>query len=188
MKYMGRTTLAAIGALFTMASPVAAQANSDMPAAEVTFGSSAGTHDLGIAKDVRAATGVDVKDRGGIFGGFIAVDFPVSDNLFIGAEGNGHVGNGAINSEYGGSARFGYRMDGGTKIYVRGGYQWVNIDYAEILNVPKNALPAGLQDNFGEYLVGGGVEYPMGKITVRINVDTLGFDTIRTTGGIGLRF
>lgn len=188
MKYMGRTTLAAIGALFTMVLPAVAQANSDMPAAEVTFGSSIGTHDLGIADDVRAATGVEVKDRAGIFGGFVAVDFPVSSNLFIGAEGNAHLGTGAINSDYGGSVRFGYRGDNGTKVYVRGGYQWVNIDYAEILNVPKNAVPAGFQNNFGEYLVGGGVEYPMGKLIVRINVDTLAFDTIRATGGIGFRF
>ncbi len=184
----GRTQLAVLGALFTMALPVAAQANSDKPSSEVTFGVSAGVHDLRATAKVEEATGVTVKDTGRIFGGFIAFDQLVSENLFVGAEANAHLGNGAINSEYGVSARFGYRSDGGTKIYVRGGNQWINLDAAEILNVPESAIPAGLKTRSSDVLVWGGIEFPIGKLTLRGNVDTVSFDTLRATAGIGLRF
>ena len=136
--------------------PSAAFAQDATPA-EVTLGVTAGYHDLGISDEVYDLTGVEVDDGSPIFGGFASVDFPVSDSVFIGAEGNLSIGTDAIDSDYGASARLGYRTPNGTKVYVRGGYQWVELDYANMLNVDKSAIPAGLDDTVGDYLVGGGV-------------------------------
>ena len=107
--------------------PSAAFAQDATPA-EVTLGVTAGYHDLGISDEVYDLTGVEVDDGSPIFGGFASVDFPVSDSVFIGAEGNLSIGTDAIDSDYGASARLGYRTPNGTKVYVRGGYQWVELD------------------------------------------------------------
>ncbi|MEL7689563.1 outer membrane protein [Citromicrobium bathyomarinum] len=168
--------------------PSAAFAQDATPA-EVTLGVTAGYHDLGISDEVYDLTGVEVDDGSPIFGGFASVDFPVSDSIFIGAEGNLSIGTDAIDSDYGASARLGYRTQNGTKVYVRGGYQWVELDYANMLNVDKSAIPAGLDDTVGDYLVGGGVDVPIGsKAMFRVNVDTISFDTLRATAGVGFRF
>ena len=157
--------------------PSAAFAQDATPA-EVTLGVTAGYHDLGISDEVYDLTGVEVDDGSPIFGGFASVDFPVSDSVFIGAEGNLSIGTDAIDSDYGASARLGYRTPNGTKVYVRGGYQWVELDYANMLNVDKSAIPAG-----------GGVDVPIGsKAMFRVNVDTISFDTLRATAGVGFRF
>ena len=168
--------------------PSAAFAQDATPA-EVTLGVTAGYHDLGISDEVYDLTGVEVDDGSPIFGGFASVDFPVSDSVFIGAEGNLSIGTDAIDSDYGASARLGYRTPNGTKVYVRGGYQWVELDYANMLNVDKSAIPAGLDDTVGDYLVGGGVDVPIGsKAMFRVNVDAISFDTLRATAGVGFRF
>ncbi len=167
--------------------PTAAFAQ-DEQKAEVTVGATAGYHDLGIADEVKALTNVDVNDGSPIFGGFVAVDFPVSSNVFAGVEGNFNIGTDALDSDYGASARLGYRADNGTKVYVRGGYQWVELDYAQMLDVPKASIPAGLDDTFDDYLVGAGVDVPAGKMVFRVNVDTISFDTLRATAGIGFKF
>ena len=160
----------------------------DASAAEVTAGVTAGYHDLGISDEVYDLTNVEVDDGSPIFGGFVSVDFPASSNVFVGVEGNFNVGTDALDSDYGASARFGYRAENGTKVYVRGGYQWVELDYANMLNVDESAIPAGLDDTFSDYLVGAGVDVPMGKAVFRVNVDTISFDTLRATAGVGFRF
>ena len=156
--------------------------------AEVTIGGTAGIHDLGIEEEVFDITGLDVDDSSPIFGGFVAVDFPVADNIFAGVEGNASFGTDALDADYGASVRLGYRADNGTKVYVRGGYQFVELDYAEILDVPETDIPLGLDDTFDDYLVGAGVEAPIGNLVLRANVDTISFDTLRATAGVGLRF
>ena len=88
--------------------PSAAFAQDATPA-EVTLGVTAGYHDLGISDEVYDLTGVEVDDGSPIFGGFASVDFPVSDSVFIGAEGNLSIGTDAIDSDYGASARLGHR-------------------------------------------------------------------------------
>lgn len=156
--------------------------------AEVTIGASAGIHDLGIADDVDDLTGLDVDDSSPIFGGFVAVDWSLSDNLFAGIEGNAHFGTDALDADYGASLRVGYRTENGTKLYLRGGYQFIELDYSEILDVSEDEIPGGLDDTFDDYLVGAGVEAPIGSIILRANVDTISFDTVRATAGVGLRF
>ena len=177
--------IAAAFAVGTLPSAAFAQ---DATAAEVTVGATAGYHDLGIADEVYDLTGVTVDDGSPIFGGFASVDFPASSNVFVGVEGNFNIVIDALDSDYGASARVGYRTDNGTKIYARGGYQWVEVDYAQMLNVDKSAIPAGLDDTFSDYLVGAGVDVPMGKAVIRVNVDTISFDTLRATAGVGFKF
>lgn len=186
MKNIAFTALAALGAI---ALPTAAQAQDNNTKPEITVGASAGIHDLGLDVDDARFDPIDIDDSGEIYGGFVAVDFPLSNNLFIGGEGNLHLGSGPIDAEYGASARLGLRTDGGSKIYVRGGYQWVDLDAGGLVNLPGfDEDDFDLDTTGGDYLVGAGVEFPIGGLSLRANVDTIAFDTLRGTVGVGLRF
>lgn len=156
---------------------------------EITIGATAGFHDLGISDEIEDLTGLEADDSGGIFGGFIAVDIPVASNLFAGLEGNASFGTSAFDADYGGSVRFGYRADSGYKVYLRGGYQFIDLDFANILDIPRSDVPGDIDSTFDDYLVGAGVDFPVGdKFMLRANVDTISFDTFRGTVGVGYRF
>jgi outer membrane immunogenic protein len=157
---------------------------------EVTVGATAGVHDLGVSDRLFDVTGVDVNDSSAIFGGFVAVDVPVTSNLFAGVEGNANIGTAAIDSEYGASLRFGYRAENGTKLYLRGGYQFIDLDVANILRVDDDLVDGVdvVDDTVDDYLVGAGVEVPVGGFSLRANVDTVSFDSVRATAGVALRF
>lgn len=185
MKKIAITTLAAMGAI---ALPAAAQAQDAQP--EVTIGASVGLHDLAVDVDDADLDGFSIDESGEIYGGFAAVDFPIGGNLFAGVEGNAHFGSGPIDAEYGASARLGFRTDGGAKIYARGGYQWVDVDAGNLIGVPdfdESDFP-GLDTTIGDYLVGVGTEIPVGGVVLRANVDTIAFDTLRGTVGVGFKF
>lgn len=190
MRKIAFTTLAAMGAI---ALPTAAQAQS-AEAPEVTIGATAGIHDLGIDfGDFDADDGdfddFNIDDSGEIYGGFVAVDFPLGTNLFAGVEGNASFGTGPIDAEYGVSGRLGFRTDGGAKIYARGGYQWVDLDAGNLIGVPDfDADDFGIDTTASDYLVGAGVEFPINSLVLRANVDTIAFDTLRGTVGVGLKF
>jgi hypothetical protein len=171
MRKIAFTTLAALGA---MALPAAAQAQSNEdPKVETYVGASAGIHDLG--------TGLP-DDDGGIYGIVAGVDVPVGKTFFVGAEGNYHIGDGRIDSEYGIAARAGVRVGETGKIFVRGGYQEVDFDLGGLV------VPAvvGFDDTDGDYLVGAGVEFGLGDPPVRFRagIDTIAFDTTRATVGV----
>jgi len=190
MKKFAIGTLAAVGAI---ALPTAAQAQSnDRP--EITVGASVGLHDLGIdLGDLDADDGdfddLNIDDSGEIYGGFAAVDFPLGKNLFAGVEGNAHFGSGPIDAEYGVSGRLGFRTDGGAKIYARGGYQWVDLDAGNLIGLPDfDEDDFDLDTTAGDYLVGVGVEVPVSRVVLRANVDTIAFDTLRGTVGVGFKF
>lgn len=175
MRKIAFTTLAAMGA---MALPAAAQAQSnDTPAVETYVGASAGIHDLGIGLP---------GDDGGIYGVVAGVDVPVGDTFFVGAEGNFHLGDGAIDSEYGVAARAGVRVGQSGKLFVRGGYQEVDVDLGRFVT----PAVVGLDDTDGDYLVGAGVEFGLGEgpIRMRAGVDTISFDSTRATVGLLFNF
>ncbi len=195
MRTMVLTTITALGA---SALPVAAQAQ-DAPATEVTVGASVGLHDLGFDTDAfdggefgeGEAGDLDIDDSGEIYGGFVAVDFPIGGNLFAGVEANAHFGSGPIDAEYGGSARLGFRTDSGAKIYARGGYQWVDIDANGLVGLDEDFFDEGelgFSTTAGDYLVGVGVEVPVSSVVLRANVDTIAFDSLRGTIGLGFKF
>ena len=186
---MTKFAFASLAAAAAVVAPSAAFAQ-DSAQPEVTVGASAGYHDLGI-EGLEDIAGPDASDGGAIFGGFIAVDFPVSSNFFVGVEGNGHIGTDAIDADYGTSARLGYRAENGTKVYLRGGYQWVDADAAALAGVDDDTFnedALGIDTTVGDYLVGAGVEVPVGQVSIRGNIDTIAFDTVRLTAGVGFRF
>jgi len=191
MRKIAFTTLAALGAITL---PAAAQAQNASSEAEVTVGASVGLHDLGLdLGDLDADDGdfddLNIDDSGEIYGGFVAVDVPVGENLFAGVEGNAHFGSGPIDAEYGLSARLGFRTEGGAKIYARGGYQWVDLDAGNLIGVPDfDESEFDLDTTEGDYLVGAGVEFPLNSLVLRANVDTIAFDTLRGTVGVGFKF
>ena len=151
-------------------------------AAEPYVGLSAGYHDLGVDDD-----GLDIDDSGAIIGVVAGVDFPIGETVFAGIEGNYHFGTDAIDSEYGVAGRFGIRTGDNSKIFVRGGYQEVDLDLEAILDTD---LPDGLEDSDGDYLVGVGGEFGIGQgnARVRLGVDTIAFDSVRATVGAVFAF
>lgn len=187
MRKIAFTTIAALGVI---ALPAAAQAQTT-EGPEITIGASAGIHDLAVDVDDADFEDFDIDESGEIFGGFAAVDFPLGESLFAGVEGNAHFGTGPIDAEYGVSGRLGFRTEGGSKIYARGGYQWVDIDAANVLGVDEDVFDEDdfdLDTTAGDYLVGVGVEFPISSVVLRANVDTIAFDTLRGTVGVGLKF
>lgn len=169
-----------------MAIPGAAYAQDSQ--AEVTIGATAGVHTLGVSDELDDAGFPDANDTSAIFGGFVTVDVPVGSNAFAGIEGNVSLGTAAIDAEYGAAVRVGYRANNGTKVYLRGGYQFVDLDVANILDIDESLVPAGLDTTVDDYLVGGGLEFPIGNAAIRFDVDTISFDTLRGTAGVGFRF
>ena len=187
MKNIAFATLAAVGAM-TLPSAAFAQA---APETEITIGASAGVHDLAVDVDDAEFEDFDIDESGEIYGGFVVVDVPLASNLFAGVEGNAHFGTGPIDAEYGASARLGLRTDGGTKLYARGGYQWVDIDALNLVGLDDDLFDEddlGIDTTEGDYLVGLGVDVPVGALALRANLDTIAFDTLRATVGVGLRF
>lgn len=179
MKKIAFTKFVAVGAAMgAIVLPAAVQAQSTTPAPEVYVGASAGIHDLGIGLP---------NDDGGIYGVVAGVDFPVGETLFVGAEGNFHFGDGAIDKEYGVAARAGVRVGENAKVFVRGGYQEVDFD---IQNLFGFTPPPGFDTTDGDYLVGAGVEFGLGDspIRFRAGVDTIAFDSTRATAAVLFAF
>lgn len=147
--------------------------------AQPYVGLSGGYHSLGIS-------GVS-DDDGAIYGVVAGVDVPVGETLTLGVEGNYHLGTNAIDSEYGVAARLGFPVGGnGNQLFVKGGYQWVDLDLGNFAPVPA----PGLDDTDGDYIVGVGGEFGLGEgpARLRVGVDTISFDTVRATAGVVFKF
>ncbi len=175
------TVLAATVAALTGATAASAQTASASPYVGVT----AGYHDLDTSGVI---TGAGVSDDGAIFGVVGGVDVPVSQNLSVGVEGNYNVGTGRVDQEYGVAARVSFPFSEGSSGYIRGGYQWVDIDISD-LNVIQ--VTPGVDTTRGDYLVGAGAEFGtsmFGGAKLRVGVDTIGFDTVRATAGVIVKF
>ncbi len=189
---MRKIAIITIAGAAAVALPATAQAQI-AEGAEITVGASGGYHDLEIRSDTATRAQLDIDDDAFIYGGFVALDVPMGENAFVGVEGNGHFGNGAVDKEYGASARLGFRSAEGSKFYVRGGYQWVEVDLDNVIGPDLGDLfddgnGRDFDRNRGDYLVGVGAEASLGNFILRGNLDTLGFDTLRATAGVGLRF
>lgn len=183
---MKKIVFATAAAAAALALPTAAQAQD--AAGEGFIAASVGIHSLNIEDDVQALVpGADIDDSGEIFGLVAGYDFPVGSTMFAGIEGNYHFASGALDADYGASVRLGTRLAGGTKLYVRGGYQVVDVDYNAIIKDDTVDF-TGIDDTEGDYLVGVGLDVPVGGAFVRGNVDTISFDTLRATVGVGMRF
>lgn len=81
------------------------------------------------------------------------------------------------------------KTKGGSKIYARGGYQWIDVDAGELVGVPDlDDEDLDISTTVDDYLVGVGVEVPVSKVVLRANIDTVSFDTVRGTVGVGFKF
>jgi hypothetical protein len=174
----------AVGAIAATPSMALAQESG----AEFFVGASAGYHDLGVDTEDPDFEGFEVDDASPIIGGFVGVDFPVGANLFAGVEGNYHFGTDVIDSEYGVSGRFGFVGEGGSKYYVRGGYQEIDLDISGIFNEDLSEFEDEFDTSDGDYLVGLGADFPIGAVKLRFNLDTISFDTVRGTAGVAFSF
>ena len=179
--------LATLAFAAAAALPNAAAAQDIVPG-EGFIGVSAGYHDLGVDGEDLADFGIEVDDSSPIVGVFAGYDIPIGVGAFAGVEANYTYGFDAIDSEVGASVRAGIRAPGGAKFYARGGYQWVDLDPAEIVNIDDESLFDDIDDSDGDFLVGLGTDFPLGNTLFRVNLDTVGFDTLRATAGIGLKF
>lgn len=188
---MKKISFAAAAAL-AIALPGVAQAQ-DSGTAHPYVGAQVGLHNLGIDEsDFTGIPGLDIDDSAIIYGAYAGVDVDIARNAVIGVEGNFNLGNGPIDNEFGIAGRIGYRTSNGSVLYVRGGYQWINIDPrgltgANITDAQFEA--AGGDDTTGDYLVGVGADIAVaGNTRLRVGVDTLAFDTIRPTVGVNFAF
>jgi hypothetical protein len=177
------TTLGLSAALVAFATPAVAQ---DAPAtAQPYVGASAGYHDV--------FDNPFGDDGGAIIGGVAGVDVPLSGKstgVIAGVEANFHLGTGAVDADYGVAARLGYKFPSGGVAYVRGGWQWINIDVGNVTSGLFTADELGISDTDDDYLVGVGGEFPVGgrDARLRIGVDTVSFDTWRPTAAFIIGF
>ena len=188
---MKKISFAAAAAL-AIALPGVAQAQAS-GTAHPYIGAQVGLHNLGIDEDDFAGiAGIDIDDSALIYGGYAGVDFDIAQNAVIGAEANFNLGNGPIDNEFGVAARIGYRANNGSVIFVRGGYQWLNIDPSGLTGVAVTDAQfeaAGGDDTTGDFLVGVGADIAVGgNARLRVAVDTVSFDTIRPTVGVNFAF
>lgn len=183
--------VAAAAAAFAVV-PATAHAQDSENESEFFVGVSAGYHDLGFEPDATIQVqGIEIHDSSPILGVFAGMDFPLGESMFAGVEGNFHLGTDVIDSEYGASGRLGFRSDGGAKFYVRGGYQEVDVDPYKLVTF-DSPIPAGalddVDDTLGDWMVGAGADFPVGDSYLRVNLDTISFDTLRATAGFAFAF
>lgn len=179
---------AAMIGMAIFAFPAAAQAQASLPG-EGFIGVHGGYHDLGVDTEDFEFTGLDIDTASPIVGVFAGYDLPIGIGTFAGIEGNYTYGFDAIDSEVGASVRVGMTAPGGAKFYARGGYQWVDLDLEEVVNVDLDDVDlSDIDDSEGDYLVGLGVDFGLGRSLLRVNLDSIGFDTLRATAGVGVKF
>lgn len=166
--------ISAIGAATFLSAPAFAQ---EEITPQVYVGASAGYHDLALGTD---------NDDGAIFGGYIGVDVPLGEILIVGAEANYNIGTDAIDSEYGIIGKVGVNVGNGGQLFLRGGYQEVNLDLDNIIGAP---VPGGIDDTEGDYLLGVGGQIKVSeRVRLRAVLDTIAFDTTRATVGLQFNF
>jgi outer membrane immunogenic protein len=155
-------------------------------------GVQAGFHNLNVDEDEIDTAGFDIDDSALVYGGYAGVDFDLGKSAIIGVEGNLSLGNGPIDAEYGIAGRIGYRAKGGTVIFARAGYQWINIDGAGLIGVDEDLIDdddLDVSDTIDDYLVGVGADIAVGEnLGLRVAVDTVSFDTLRPSVGLHMRF
>lgn len=183
-----------------VAAPAAAQDGTEFYA-----GATAGYHDVTEIDFTEIGLDQQTGVNGAIFGGFAGVTLPTEGNMVLGLEGTVMGGTDSIDMEYGVSGIVGTRIGTDSRVYARAGYHWVDLDIEGIANNVADdfgftgaeralliaELEAGLdgEDTGDGYLLGIGADFGLGSNAfVRANVDTVEFDTVRATAGLGLRF
>lgn len=171
---------------------VAFAQESESTGARPYIGIQGALHDLNVDENEIDTGGFDLDDSALTYGVYGGVDFDLGTSAIVGVEGNFNLGNGPIDSEYGIAGRVGFRAKGGTVIFARAGYQWINIDGSGLIGVDEDLIDdddLDVSDTIGDYLVGVGADIAVGKnMGLRVAVDTVSFDTLRPSVGLHLRF
>ena len=171
---------------------VAHAQESESTGARPYIGVQGALHDLQVNESEIDTGGFDLDDNSLTYGVYGGVDFDLGKSAVIGVEGNFNLGSGPIDSEYGVAGRIGYRAKGGTVIFARAGYQWINIDGAGLIGVDEDLIDdddLGDSGTIGDLLVGVGADIAVGeRMGIRVAVDTVSFDTFRPNVGLHLRF
>jgi opacity protein-like surface antigen len=187
---MKKFALIAGAAVLPVALPGVAHAQ-ETAGASTYIGAQVGLHDLGVSADDADADDFDIDDSAVVYGVYGGVDFNLGGSAIVGVEGNYSMGNGPIDAEYGIAGRIGARTGGGTVIFARLGYQWVNVDPEGLLGIDEDLVDddEDLDDTIDDYLVGVGVDIAAGpNMGFRIAVDTISFDTLRPSVGLHFKF
>ena len=181
--------LPGLAAAIALATPGIASAQS-LNQAESFVGLSGGYHEFDIDEDL--GDDFDIDTGSPIIGIVGGVDVPVAEGVFAGVEANFHLGTDVIDSEYGASVRLGLNGPNGSKYYLRGGYQEVDFDFGEIVDIDIDLDDFEEFDDFdtseGDYLFGVGGDFRIGSGALRVNADTISFDSLRVTTGYVLTF
>lgn len=189
---MKKFALLATAAAMTLAVSGTAHAQDTQSGAHPYVGVQVGMHDLGVDKNDIDTVGFDLDDNAITYGTYAGVDFDLGKSAIVGVEGNFSLGNGPIDYEYGVAGRIGFRTTGGSVVFARAGYQWINIDGSGLIGVPKNLIDdddLGDAGTVDDYLVGVGADLAVGKnMGLRVAVDTVSFDTLRPSVGLHLKF
>jgi hypothetical protein len=189
---MKKIALFAGAAVLPFLVPSVAHAQESTPGAHPYVGVSLAHHNLGVDEEEVDTAGFELDDSAITYGVYGGVDFDIGKSAIIGGEANYSLGSGPIDSEYGIAGRVGYRAKGGTVIFARAGYQWINVDGAGLLGVDEDLIDdddLDLDDTIGDYLVGLGADIAVGeRMGLRVAVDTVSFDTLRPSVGLHLRF
>lgn len=198
---MKKFLFAAAAATTAFATPAMAQDSQ----ADFHAGATVGYHQIETIDFNDIGINAESDIDGMTYGGFAGVTVPVGEQLFAGAEGEFRFGTDAIDNEYGVSGIFGTKVGENTRLYVRGGYQWIEYDIGSIaedvaddLNLSgadRDAFVAGVVDGVGNddndsgFLVGAGADIGLGEAAfLRLGADTIEFDTLRLTAGVGINF
>lgn len=175
-----------------LALPGVAHAQETQSGAHPYIGVQGAYHDLGVSESDIDTGGFDLDDNALTYGVYGGVDFDLGKSAIVGVEGNFNLGNGPIDSEYGVAGRIGYRAAGGTVIFARAGYQWINIDGSGLIGVDEDLIDdddLDVSDTIGDVLVGVGADIAVGtNMGLRVAVDTVSFDTLRPSVGLHMRF
>ncbi|NCP11754.1 MAG: hypothetical protein GW859_07355 [Sphingomonadales bacterium] len=186
---MKKIAFLAAAAVAAFATPAMAQ---DAAQPTVYIAASGGYHDLGIGDELTAIGITNPEDGGFIYGAKAGVDIPVGDGgVTLGLEGNYHFGSDAIDADYGVATKLGYKIGGGM-VFVKGGYQWVDLDVDQLtggLLTEAAFKAAGQSTVVDDYLVGVGGQFDVGNnAMLSVGLDTVSFDTVRGTVGLGFKF
>ena len=199
------TLASALAAAAMFATPAAAQDANPNENTRFYAGATAGYHHIDEIDFNDVGLDAETDIDGIVYGGFAGVQLPTEGNLIFAVEGNYLMGSDAIDKEYGVSGLIGTRYGVNNTVYARAGYQVVDLDVEDIAieaaddlgltGTQRGLFIAGVLDGIdnddkGEgFLLGVGTDVGIGdNAFLRLNADTIEFDTVRLTAGAGFKF
>ncbi len=141
--------------------------------------------------------GTELNVEGAMFGGYLGYNVPLGDTVVLGVEGSVNFGTDQIDNDYTVAGHLGLAFGENSMAFVRGGYQWVDLDVADLTQellgrplTPAELNAANAQNDTADgVLIGAGVQFGLGgNAHLRATIDTIEFDTYRVGAGLGINF